>query len=282
MPRSVPFDHSSSQKRYLQPSVFWSIRQGIPSWLQVLMPVIGLGAPLLLWTILSYSGLTTPLFLPSPLSVLESGWELLTQNDLFVDILASTGRVMAGFIAATLVGVPIGIAMGTFHTMEGLFMPIVGTVRYMPVAAFVPLIIIWVGLGEDAKVVIIFLGVVLYNIIMVADAVKFIPDELLNVAYTLGANRKQVLLKVILPATLPSILDTLRVNIAGAWNFLVLAELLAAQSGLGFRIIKFQRNFDTKSVLFCILIIGAIGLITDYILKWISITATPWAEHSKT
>lgn len=89
----------------------------------------------------------------------------------------------------------MGWAMGTFYSMESLFAPIVGTVRYMPVAAFVPLIVIWVGLGEEAKVLIIFLGVVLYNAMMVADAVKFIPSDMINVAYTMGANRWEVLTK---------------------------------------------------------------------------------------
>jgi NitT/TauT family transport system permease protein len=154
-------------------------------------------------------------------------------------------------------------------------------VRYMPVNAFIPLIMIWVGLGEDAKTVMIFLGIVLYNAIMIADAVKFIPDELLNVAYTLGANRRNVLFKVILPAVLPSVLDTLRVNIAGAWNFLIFAELIAAQNGLGFRIIQSQRYFKTDKVLFCIIVIGLIGLLTDYIFKKVEIALTPWAEHHK-
>jgi NitT/TauT family transport system permease protein len=272
-------EHSPSRRPYLEPSIFWSIRQGIPFWLRILTPIIGLGMPLLLWSILSYGGFTSPTFLPSPTAVLQAGWRMLIEANLFLDIAVSTGRVMAGFLAAAVIGVPIGIAMGTFHSMEGLFAPIVGTVRYMPVTAFVPLIVIWVGLGEDAKVIMIFLGIVLYNAIMVADAVKFIPDEILNVAYTLGAQRRDVLFKVILPAVTPSVLDTLRVNIAGAWNFLVFAELIAAQNGLGFRIIQSQRYLQTDKVLFCIAVIGAIGLITDYLLNWLAIAVTPWAEH---
>lgn len=270
-----------AQKRYLKPSTFWSIRQGIPRWLVYLMPIVGISVPLLLWAIVSYSGMVTPVFLPTPTAVLQAGWTLLTQEGLWVDIWSSSLRVLAGFLIAALIGVPIGIGMGTFHSLEGLFSPIVGTVRYMPVVAFVPLIIIWVGLGESAKIAIIFLGIVLYNAIMVADAVKFIPDELLNVAYTLGAGRRDVLLKVILPAVFPSILDTLRVNIAGAWNFLVISELIAAQSGLGFRIMQSQRYLQTDNVLFCIVVIGAIGLLTDYFLKRLSQILTPWADQTR-
>jgi NitT/TauT family transport system permease protein len=149
----------------------------------------------------------------------------------------------------------------------------------MPVTAFVPLIVIWVGLGEPSKILIIMLGVVLYNALMVADAVKFIPNEMINVAYTLGATRRDVVFKVIIPAVFPSVLDTLRVNISGAWNFLVIAELVAAQNGLGFRIIQAQRFLQTDKVLFCIAIIGLIGLVIDYFLKWLSQKLTPWADQ---
>jgi NitT/TauT family transport system permease protein len=204
---------------------------------------------------------------------------MFAENNLGEDVLASCSRVLAGFMLAALIGVPVGLAIGTFYSMDSLFSPLVGTVRYMPITGFVPLIIIWVGLGEPSKVLIITLGVVLYNIIMVADAVKFIPNEMINVAYTMGANRWDVLWKVIVPATFPSVLDTLRVNISGAWNFVVIAELLAAQSGLGFKIIQSQRFLQTDKVLFCIVLIGAIGLVIDYGLKWVSRRLTPWADQ---
>lgn len=246
----------------------------------ILLSAIALAVPITIWTIISYAGWVTPIFLPTPTAVVQAGITLF-QDELIVDVLASCARVAAGFLAAAVVGVPIGIAMGTFYSMESLFAPIVGTVRYMPVLAFVPLVVIWFGLGETSKTVIIFMGVVFYNAIMVADAVKFIPNEMINVAYTLGANRLDVLFKVIIPAAFPSILDTLRVNISGAWNFLVYAELVAAQNGLGFKIVQAQRFLQTEKVLFCIAIIGLIGLLTDYMLKWISMLLTPWADATR-
>ncbi|MEO1403114.1 MAG: ABC transporter permease [Cyanobacteria bacterium J06635_1] len=269
------------ENRYLRPSVFWSIRQGFPRWLSVLMIALSLAVPLSLWALFSYAGWVAPIFLPTPTAVLNAGLEMFAKDNLVIDVLASCGRVLGGFILAGIVGVPIGIAMGTFYSMESLFAPIVGTVRYMPVMAFVPLIIIWVGLGEPSKLLIIFLGVVLYNAIMVADAVKFIPNEMINVAYTLGANRWEVLTRVIIPATFPSVLDTLRVNISGAWNYLVIAELVAAQSGLGFTIVQAQRFLQTEKVLFCIAMIGLIGLVLDYGLKWISRALTPWVDSTQ-
>jgi NitT/TauT family transport system permease protein len=269
------------QYRYLQPSVFWNIRQRFPRKLSLLVVMVSLAVPLLLWTIISYAGLVPAIFLPTPTAVLDAGFKLFTEDNLIIDILVSCSRVLAGFLAAALIGVPMGIAMGTFGSMNSLFAPFVGTVRYMPVTAFVPLIVIWVGLGEEAKILIVTLGVVLYNAIMVSDAVKFIPNEMINVAYTLGANRRDVLFKVIIPATFPSVLDTLRVNISGAWNYLVIAELVAAQSGLGYKIIQAQRFLQTDKVLFCIAIIGLIGLTIDYGLKWLSQRLTPWADQAR-
>jgi NitT/TauT family transport system permease protein len=267
--------------QYLQPSTFWSIRQEFPRGLSTLIVLISLAIPLLLWAIISYAGLTSAMFLPTPTAVLQAGVKMFAENNLVGDILVSCGRVMAGFLASAIIGVPMGIAMGTFSSMESLFAPFVGTVRYMPATAFVPLIVIWVGLGEASKILIVTLGVVLYNAIMVADAVKFIPNEMINVAYTLGATRREVLFKVIIPATFPSVLDTLRVNISGAWNYLVIAELVAAQSGLGFRIIQAQRFLQTEKVLFCIAVIGLIGLMIDYALRWISQKLTPWADQAR-
>ncbi len=269
---------SYAKKRYLQPSVFWSIRQGFPHWLRVLLTVAALVVPLLLWALLSSQGWVPAMFLPTPAAVISAGIRMFAEENLLQDIIASCGRVGAGFLAAAAVGIPVGIAMGTFPSMESLFSPLVGPVRYMPVAAFIPLIILWAGLGEEAKILIIFLGIVFYNAIMIADAVKFIPGELLNVAYTLGATRRDVLFRVILPGVFPSILDTLRVNIAGAWNFLVISELIAAENGLGFKIVQAQRFLQTDKVLFSIAVIGVIGWAIDWAFKVVSKILTPWAE----
>ncbi len=264
----------------LQLSGFWSIRQDFPHWQKVVLAGGALAIPLVLWSVLSYSGLLPSMLLPTPTAVVQAAIVMFTQENLWLDIAASFGRVVGGFSAAAAIGIPIGIAMGTFTSMESFFSPIVGTVRYMPVSAFIPLVIIWFGLGEVGKVVIIFLGIVFYNAMMIADAVKFIPSELIHAAYTLGAQQKDILLKVILPASVPSILDTLRVNVAGAWNFLVISELIAADKGLGFRIVKAQRFVQTDKVLAIVIIIGIIGLLLDYGFKQISQRLVPWAASS--
>ncbi|MBD1863166.1 ABC transporter permease subunit [Trichocoleus desertorum] len=276
---SLTNSEPTREYHYLQPSTFWSIRQGFPKSLSLLLIAVSLIFPLVLWTVVSSLGWVSPIFLPSPALVFQAGLKLFTEDSLALDVLVSSGRVLAGFLAAAVIGVPMGLAMGTFYSLDSLFAPLVGTVRYMPVTAFVPLIVIWLGLGEPSKILIIMLGVVLYNAIMVADAVKFIPNEMINVAYTLGATRRNVVFKVIIPAAFPSVLDTLRVNISGAWNFLVIAELVAAQNGLGFKIIQAQRFLQTEKVLFCIALIGVIGVVIDYGLKALSQKLTPWADQ---
>lgn len=268
-------------RRHLEPSVFWGIRQTVPLPLRIFLPILGLAVPLLIWAAISASGMTSTTFLPSPAKVLEGGWKLWQDNVLLLDILASNGRVFMGFLAAAIFGIPLGIAIGTFGSIEWLTAPIMATMRYMPVNAFVPLIMLWVGIGENAKILMVFLSVFFFIIIMIADAVKFIPDDLLNVSYTLGATRRDVVFKTILPAVLPSVLDTLRVNIAGAWNLLIVAEVIASQNGLGYRIIQSQRYVQADKMLFCIITIGLIGLLTDFAFKRLTIWLTPWAEHNK-
>lgn len=272
-------DSEPRQYRYLEPSTFWSIRQGFPKRWSFVLISAALLVPLFSWFLVSSLQLAPPIFLPSPTAVLGAGYKMFTEDNLTADVIASSLRVLAGFMVAAFIGVPMGLAMGTFYSMESLFAPIVGTVRYMPVTAFVPLIVIWLGLGESSKILIIMLGVVLYNAIMIADAVKFIPNDMINVAYTMGATRRDVLFRVIIPAAFPSVLDTLRVNISGAWNFLVIAELVASQNGLGYKIIQAQRFLQTEKVLFCIALIGLIGLILDYALKWVARQLTPWADQ---
>ena len=262
----------------IKPSVFWSIRQGFPTWLKLLLTIVALILPLTIWSFLSYNQLVNPQFLPTPTAVLQAGIEMFKSENLMLDIAASFTRVLAGFLVAAMIGIPLGIAMGTFYSMESLFGSIVGVVRYMPVAAFMPLIVLWAGLGELSKILIIFLGIVFYNATMIADAVKFIPNEMLHTAYTLGANRFNLVFQVIFPAVLPNIVDTLRVNVAGAWNFLVISELIAAQNGLGFKIVYSQRFLNTDKVLFCIIVIGIIGLLLDFSFKLFYKIAFPWAE----
>jgi NitT/TauT family transport system permease protein len=258
-------------------SVFWQVRGEIPSRLYYSLMLLSILVPTLIWSILTYGQLVNPLFLPSPTQVLQTGWTLLLNGQLLTDVFSSTSRILWGFFFSALLGVPIGLLIGSFKTMEGLLEPMLGLMRYMPAAAFIPLLILWLGLGESAKIAIIFLGTFFYNVLMVADAVKFVASDWIKVSYTLGATERDVFLKVIFPATLPNILDTLRVNIATAWNFVIVAELVAASSGLGYRILMAQRTLRTDEIFLGILLIGLIGLGIDLLFKSLTRLVVPWS-----
>ncbi len=266
----------SSKRR----SKFWKIRADIPKRIYYLMVALSISIPLILWVGLTYSGYIEPLFLPAPGAVIQRCYELFKSGELMKDTTTSLSRVAWGFLISAIVSVPLGLLIGSFKSMAGLFEPIVGLLRYMPAASFIPLIILWIGLGEPSKVAIIFLGSFFYNTLMVADAVKFVPIDFLKAAYTLGANQRDVFVNVIFPATLPSIIDALRINMAGAWNFVVIAELVAANSGLGYRVMTAQRFLRTDEIFVGIILIGLIGLGIDYIFKLIFRLVVPWAVNT--
>ncbi|MFF5110875.1 ABC transporter permease [Streptosporangium sp. NPDC000509] len=223
--------------------------------------------PLALWAAVGMAGLVDPTFLPSPLAVLEAFAEMLGSGQLLDDTLASLGRVGTGFGLAVLISVPLGVAMGTSAVALALLEPAVGLLRYMPAAAFIPLLIIWLGLGEPSKIAILVLGVVFFNTLMVADAVRRVPGELGQAAATLGARRGEILRKVTWPYALPAVVDAARINAAAAWNFVVVAELIAAESGLGYRIVRAQRFLQTDKIFAVLVVIGIVGLLIDVALR---------------
>jgi NitT/TauT family transport system permease protein len=166
-----------------------------------------------------------------------------------------------------LVSVPLGIVIGSFRAGQALFEPVIGLLRYMPASAFIPLLIIWLGLGEPSKIALLLIGVVFFNTLMTADAVRLVPMDVIQVSYTLGARRGEVLRKVVLPHALPGMIDAMRVNAAAAWNFVVVAELIASTSGLGYRIVRSQRFLETDKIFAVLVVIGLIGLSIDVCLR---------------
>ena len=167
--------------------------------------------------------------------------------------------------------------MGSFASIRALFEPIIGIVRYMPAPAFIPLLIIYLGIDEAPKIALIFIGTVFFNILMIMDAVKFIPKDLIETTYTLGGTRWQVLTYVITPYIVPSIIDTFRINIATSWNLVVVAELLAASQGLGKRILLAQKFLKTDEIFACLLVLGLIGFALDLFFRLLLKFTCKWA-----
>lgn len=255
-----------------------SPREPIPTSLYFTLSLGSFALLLAVWSILTYGGFVDALFLPSPGRVFRAGVDLFVDFGFTADILNSVYRVLLGFILAAVVGVPLGLIMGTFQVAEALTEPMVGFIRYMPASAFIPLFILWLGIGDVEKIAIIFVGSFFQLVLMVAVVAKNVRTDMLETAYTLGAKRFQVIRRVLLPASLPGILDTLRIIVGWAWTYIIVAELVASASGIGYMIISAQRMLRTGSIIFGILTIGTLGLITDYFFKWLYQKLFPWVE----
>jgi len=255
-----------------------SPREPIPKGLYFILALSSFAFFLILWSVLTYGRFVDPLFLPSPGRVFQAGVDLFLELEFTTDILNSVYRVMMGFIIAALIGVPIGLIMGTFKVAEAFTEPLVGFVRYMPASAFIPLFILWLGIGDIEKIAIIFVGSFFQLVLMVAVVAKNVHKDMLETAYTLGAKRFQVIRKVLLPASLPGIVDTLRIIVGWAWTYIIVAELVASASGIGYMIISSQRMLRTGNIIFGILTIGMLGLLTDFFSKWLYNKLFPWVE----
>lgn len=230
------------------------------------------------WTVLSIFGLVNKSFLPTPMEVIQSFINTMKDGTLLIDMYISIFRIFMGFIIAVIIGVPLGILTGTFKSCEAFIQPTTEFIRYMPVPAFIPLIMVWVGIGESAKITVIFIGTLFQLIPMVADNIRSVHDDLVNAGYTLGANRRQVIFKILIPGMMPKLMDTLRMMMGWAWTYLVVAEIVAANSGLGYSILKAQRFLKTDVIFMGILVIGILGLITDRAFAWINKKLFKWAE----
>ena len=186
---------------------------------------------------------------------------------------------MVGFLLATVLAIPIGVLIGTYRFAEAAIEPLVDFVRYMPVVGFVPLTIIWIGLGDTQKFAIVFIGTFFQEVLLVMDNTKRVPRELVETGYTLGMKDAGILRSIIMPSAAPAIWDTLRISLGWAWTWIVLAELVAAASGLGYRINAAQRFFNTDTIIGYLIVLGILGLITDQSMKFVGRVAFRWAER---
>lgn len=231
-----------------------------------------------LWAVATYSGRIEPLFLPTPSSVAVEFWEQATSGMLREDFAVSFYRILMGFVISSLFAVPIGMMMATSRTWQAIWEPFIGLVRYMPAVAFIPLSILWFGTTDTQKFFILFLGVFFQEVIMIADNTKTVNKSLIEVGLTLGFKKSEILRNITFRAALPGIIDTFRTTWGWAWTYLVVVEMVAANSGLGFRIMQAQRYLDTDRIILGILLIGLLGLITDFMFAGAYKKMFPWKE----
>ena len=255
---------------------FWTVRTGISRRAYWGLALTGLITPLLMWAALAAWGGMDPTFLPSPTAVLAKTWTWATETGLLEDMGISIYRVVAGFVLSAVIALPLGLLIGSFRSVQALLEPLTDLIRYMPAVAFIPLVMLWVGIDEGSKIAIIFIGTFFQMVLMVAEDVRRVPAAQVEAAQTMGANRRELLEKVILPSAKPALLDTLRITMGWAWTYLVVAELVAANSGLGYAILRAQRFLQTDTIFAGIIVIGLIGLVTDQLFRWAHRRAFPW------
>lgn len=258
-----------------QPSI-WGISVRITRTQYGLFAALGLISPLLAWAWLHNAGWVDPIFLPGPWEVLVrlASWTL--EDDLWGDTVISMYRVMAGFAISAVIALPLGLLIGAFKPVEALLEPLTDFIRYMPAVAFIPLVMLWLGIGESAKISIIFIGTFFQMVLMVAKNVRLVPSAQIEAAQTMGATRSEIIQLVLLQSAKPAILDTLRLTMGWAWTYLVVAELVAANSGLGYSILKAQRFLKTDTIFGGIILIGFIGLLMDQAFRWLHRRSFPW------
>jgi NitT/TauT family transport system permease protein len=254
----------------------WDVRGDLRRRSALALAVAGFVLPLAAWILVSLNGWADPVFLPPPWQVLAQLGEWYRDGDLLGDVIVSIGRVLGGFCVAALVAVPLGVLVGTYAPVRAFLEPLTEFTRYLPAVAFIPLIMLWVGIEESAKVAVIWVGVFFQMLLLVAADVARVPDAPIEAARTMGATNEEIIKYVLIPAARPAILTTLRGAMCLAWTYLVVAELVAANSGLGYAILKAQRFLQTDKIFAGILLIGLVGLLTDQAFRWLHKRCFPW------
>ena len=254
----------------------WGVRGALPRRVTLTIAGIGFLLPFVAWSVLSTSGRIDPVFLPDPLQVLKRCIDWFLADDLMRDVGISIGRVFGGFIASAVLALPLGVMIGTYAPVRALLEPLTDFTRYLPAVAFIPLIMLWVGIDESAKISVIFVGTFFQMVLMLAEDVAAVPEAPIEAARTMGATDGEIVQFVLIPAARPAMLDTLRQMMGLAWTYLVVAELVAANSGLGFSILKAQRFLQTDKIFAGILLIGLIGLVTDQAFRWLHRRCFGW------
>lgn len=233
------------------------------------------------WALTAELRLVSPVFLPSPLAVAQKFLTVATSG--FVDatlwshLTASLGRVFAALLAALAVGIPVGLAIGLSPIGRGVFDPLLEFLRPIPPLAYLPLIIIWFGIGEPSKVLVIAIAMLAPIALSTAAGVKGVARERINAARALGASRTQVVRHVVLPSALPSILTGLRIALGAGWTTLVAAELIAATEGLGFMIQSAAQFLVTDVVIMGIFIIAGVAFALEFVIRRVEAAFVPWA-----
>lgn len=231
------------------------------------------------WCAASYGKWVDEMFLPSPTAVMAKLVSMAKDGSLWANCQESTARVLIGWLWSAVIALPAGMLMANSRRFCAFIQPIIEFARYLPVVALVPLTLLYLGIGESQKYTIIFLGTFFQLVLMVCDTVSGVDRNMINAARTLGAKRLQIYREVIFPAALPGLMDDFRLTIGWAWTYLVVAEMVAASNGLGYMILRSQRYLATDTIFAGLILIGLIGLVTDWIFRILTRIVAPWQDR---
>ena len=237
-------------------------RPDIELWVGIGAFAVVLGA----WLLVTEAGLVRPQFLPSPLAVTRA-WFGLFQNDYLSDIGISIARVWIAFGASAALAIPLGVLMSSYRAVGAFSEPLIDFVRYLPVPALVPLTLIWLGIGEGSKVALLWIGTFFQLVLLIADDARRVPKEFVETGRTLGATDWALMKDVLLRAMLPNMVDSLRITLGWCWTYLLIAEIVASNSGIGYELWTARRYGKTPEVFAGILTIGIIGLVSDQLIR---------------
>ena len=229
------------------------------------------------WSAVTFGGLVPKTFLADPLTMVKSGYTLLAEMGFAKDIAMTVWRVVGGFAIAAAIALPLGVAMGAYKPVEAFFEPFVSFARYLPASAFIPLLILWAGIGEAQKLAVIFIGSFFQLVLMIAVAVGNTRRDLVEAAYTLGSSDSSIVRRVLIRGAAPEIFEIMRMVLGWAWTYVIVAELIGSSSGIGHMITDSQALLATDQIIFGIIVIGVIGLVSDLAFKWANRRLFPWA-----
>ena len=243
-------------------------RHALPRKTEIILGIFGFFLFLAIWHMTASSGVIRPEFLPTPFAVAKAFIRLFTERDFASDIIVSVGRVWFAFLLSVVIAVPLGLMMSTYRAVGAILEPFIDFVRYLPVPALVPLLVIWFGVGETSKIAVLWMGTFFQLILLIADDTKRVPTEYIESGHTLGASNGQIMRHIIIPAALPNMIDNLRITLGWCWTYLIIAEIVAANSGIGHMIWSLRRFVKTPEVMAGIIAIGIIGLLTDQAFRF--------------
>ena len=212
--------------------------------------------------------LVSPRFLPNPWEVVKALYVMLVDQSFLEDIWISVARVWGAFLMSAIMAIPIGIWMSSYRIVGMLMEPIVDFIRYLPVPALVPLLIIWFGIGESSKIAVLWMGTFFQLVLLIADDTKRVPKEYIETGFTVGARSRQITWDIVLRSMLPKIVDNLRITLGWCWTYIIIAEIVASNAGIGHAIWSARRFVKTPEVMAGILTVGVIGLLTDQAIRY--------------